>query len=198
MYRVLFLFLLCSCGAATAKTEAKVNDYQESSYTFPLSHAADYPYTRGDTAFGAERDGGARLHAGCDLVTGVGTPVYAVGDGIVLDYYYFYSSTYAVEVQHADFIVRYGEISGLADGVNIGSRVKRGQMIARVGRLDSGNSMLHFEMYSGEGTGNLTTGDLPYKRRSDLMDPTQYLLDWPYPFNGSLVAGLIRNGTEND
>lgn len=41
--------------------------------------------------------------------------------------------------------------------------------------MTSGYSMLHFEMYKGTLNGELTTGTGPYRRRSDLMDPTPFL-----------------------
>ena len=52
-------------------------------------------------------------------------------------------------------------------------------MIAYVGTLTfkSGNtiSMLHLELYSGQGTGPLTVRDNVYRRRGDLIDPTAIL-----------------------
>jgi hypothetical protein len=35
--------------------------------------------------------------------------------------------------------------------------------------------MLHFEMYSGEMSGSLTTPEKPFMRRGDLVDPTDFL-----------------------
>jgi Peptidase family M23. len=65
----------------------------------------------------------------------------------------------------------------LAEGIKDGSEVKKGQVIAFVGQLEgSKNSMLHFELYSGTGKGGFTVPDnQPYKRRSDLIDPTETL-----------------------
>lgn len=102
----------------------------------------------------------------------------AVADGeVIRNPYYFYSGTYALEVRHTGgFVVRYGEISTAAQGVSAGSSVARGQVIAFVGKLESGSSMLHFEMYAGTASGSLTVrGNPPYQRRSDLLDPTPYL-----------------------
>jgi hypothetical protein len=49
-------------------------------------------------------------------------------------------------------------------------------LIAYVGQLQSGSSMLHFEMYSGAGSGRLTVrSNTPYQRRADLIDPTNHL-----------------------
>ncbi len=140
---------------------------------FPLGRRPQLSYKTGGRFFGAQRSGG-RLHAGCDLIASAGTEILAVADGQVLAYYPFYSGTNALEVHHsAGFVVRYGEISRLASGLRVGSDVRRGQVIAAVGRLNSGSSMLHFEMYSGSLSGALTVrSNPPYQRRSDLNDPT--------------------------
>jgi len=77
-------------------------------------------------------------------------------------------------------IVRYGEISTTAPGVVAGATIKRGQVIAYVGQLvfpdGKKMSMLHIEFYKGAMSGPLTVnGALPYKRRADLVNPTNYL-----------------------
>jgi hypothetical protein len=57
--------------------------------------------------------------------------------------------------------------------------VRKGQKIAFVGKLNGLSiSMLHFEMYSGKGTGPLTVRTKPpFMRRADLLDPAQRLTD---------------------
>jgi len=151
---------------------------QQTSLRFPLKSRPALSYKTDIRRFGANRDHGARLHAGCDLYAGVGTEILAMKDGtVILDAYPFYLGTKALEVNHGDFVVRYGEILNAATGVHKNAQVKRGQVIAYVGKLQGlTNSMLHFEMYSGKGAGPLTnTSVKPYKRRSDLLDPTPYL-----------------------
>lgn len=193
---ILLAFLLTTCGAEDKQEEKEITG--DISPTFPLSHAAEEDYSSGSTAFGAERDGG-RKHAGCDLITAAGTSVYAVEDGTVIDYYPFYSGTYAIEVRHNSFLVRYGEVSSMADGIYVGKKVIQGQTIGYVGLLESGNSMLHFEMYSGKVSGPLTVRDnWPYQRRSDLVDPTRHLVAWPYPFIGYPIGLPTFTGYEND
>jgi len=45
-----------------------------------------------------------------------------------------------------------------------------------VGQLSGGSHMLHFELYSGTESGKLTVrSNKLYQRRSDLIDPTDYL-----------------------
>lgn len=95
--------------------------------------------------------------------------------------------TYEIAIIHPTFIVRYGEVGiKKADGLEPGATVSEGQLIGWVG-AQSVNTMLHFEMYSNpEDLGSLTqetnTKYLAFagtkknfKRRKDLMDPTDYL-----------------------
>jgi hypothetical protein len=83
----------------------------------------------------------------------------------------------------------------LPEGVKVKGEVKRGQHIAYVGQLrpkdkksgkhyNFSDTMVHFEMYKGNGIGDLTQKEnmeyenVPkknYMRRKDLMDPTKAL-----------------------
>ena len=136
--------------------------------------------------FGAPRNGGTRLHAGCDLLMPVGTEILAIADGTITGYSpHFYQKTQALEISHdCKLLARYCEIKGLASGIKVGSKVSRGQMIAYVGKLNSAASMLHFELYSNTHKGSLTVRDPSnpaiykdkrFQRRIDLLDPTSYL-----------------------
>lgn len=148
---------------------------------FPFSFVPHVSWKDGARYFGAKRDGGKRLHAGCDLLAPVGTHVYAVADGVVTQFKDFYLGTWFIAVDHDDFIVRYGEVQPiLPKGVFEGKEVKEGELIGYVGHLKGlKSSMLHFEMYSGESSGPLTNkAKLPYMRRGDLIDPTSYLDKW--------------------
>lgn len=125
---------------------------------FPISFIpSDFgPGSERQTHFAAPRNGNQRAHAACDLLGPVASPVYALADGIVEDYRPFYSGTDAIVVRHRQFVARYGEIKGFAPGVKVGSRVRAGQVIAYIGRLYSGNSMLHLELFDSQATGGLT------------------------------------------
>jgi murein DD-endopeptidase MepM/ murein hydrolase activator NlpD len=159
---------------------------QKKNLRFPLDEKYnDHGYKNGERAFGSSRKKGKRAHAGCDLYAPVGEKIYAVADGVITRYRNFYGQTYAVEVNHGDFIVRYGEVqppleneyeidgppddvcNGLPSNLKETSKVTRGQLIAFVGqlRLDKDNNgklhnyprqMLHFELYKGDGQGALT------------------------------------------
>lgn len=155
--------------------------------TFPLAQVpSDFCDTPGEEkAFGSNRKGW-RKHGACDLLAPVGTPIYAVDDGVVSDFGYFYENTYFVSVKHPNFIIRYGEIKkSLASGITKGEKVIRGQLLGYIGKRidDDGNprkrSMLHFERFTGALTGNLSDEDShPYQRRADLVDPTSDLRLW--------------------
>ncbi|HSC69221.1 MAG TPA: M23 family metallopeptidase [Cellvibrio sp.] len=143
---------------------------------FPLKTRSPSSYKSGMRKYGSNRANG-RKHAGCDLYAPIGTPVYAMDDGEVVNFYAFYLGTYALEIKHPDFVARYGEIGRSATGIKNGSKVKKGQLIGYVGELKGLNmSMLHLELYSGNASGPLTVrGNKPYQRRKDLIDPTPIL-----------------------
>ena len=104
----------------------------------------------------ASARGGGRLHAACDLMVPENTEIRAITDGVVLWYRRFYEGTWQLTVRHEPttlqpFIVRYGEVKKPEDGGiewNSGQTFEGGEVIAKVGRLDSGASMLHFELYA--------------------------------------------------
>jgi len=144
---------------------------------FPLASRPTQSYKLGMRKFGANRKN-KRKHAGADLYAPVGTAIYAMDDGEIINGpYAFYLGTQAVEIQHTNFLARYGEIKSVATGLKKGSKVKRGQLIAYVGELRGLNmSMLHLELYKGNKTGALTVrANKPYQRRADIFDPSSIL-----------------------
>ncbi len=150
---------------------------------FPTVKKVTHSFTSGMRRFNAGRSSGKRLHAACDLYRYKDEPIIAIGPGqVVRDLYYFYQGTYALEVKHSGgFIVRYGELTGKkVSGVSKGKNVKMGQRLGYIGVVNSGccRPMLHFELYSGKKSGALSQKGNRYQRRSDLMDPTPYLLRW--------------------
>lgn len=147
-------------------------------FCFPFPALPARSWTNGGRQFGASRSGGRR-HAGCDLIFPRGTLIYAVADGILVQPPYpFYEGTSAVEIRHGNLLLRYGEI---INGSYVGGQtVQKGQVIAKVGRLHSGSSMLHLEIYTNATlSGGLTDRNrAPYQRRSDVTDPAPYLDIW--------------------
>lgn len=148
-------------------------------YVFPLHARPRLDFGSGGRQFGARRSNGKRKHAGCDLKVPPGTPVVSMAHGrVTRGPYAFYSGTYALEVTHADGrVVRYGEIKRqVPAGIHEGAEVRQGQVIAFVGQLGSGNSMLHLEMYEGSHQGRLTqAGANAFGRRADLLNPAPWL-----------------------
>lgn len=145
--------------------------------TFPLPFKPKLSYHEGGRRFGANRDGSKRKHAACDLIAPKGTEIYAVENGqVAYGPYLFYRGTYAIEFRlDSGKVVRYCEIEKVATGVAVGSKLTEGTLIAYVGKMYV-DSMLHFELYDGTGSGPLTVrSNPPYQRRSDLINPTDYL-----------------------
>ena len=155
---------------------------------FPFTRLPDVNWTGGFRRFGASRDDGARVHAGCDLYFPVGTTIHAITSGTVTrGPYAFYDGTWALEIDHGAFLARYGEVQKNTF-VRKGDQVTPGQPIAKVGKLiHIVNSMLHLELYNKTATGDLTVRNnetarsangKPFMRRKDLIDPTPKLNEW--------------------
>lgn len=149
---------------------------------FPLKKKVDSYRSNYSCRFGAPRDGN-RKHGGCDLAAGAGSDVLAVDGGVVVEVAYkFKYNTSVVSIGHGDLydddyvVVRYGEVDTIM--VQLGDTVEQGDVIAKVGK-QPGGTQLHLEMYRGDEIGEyLQERNLPYKRRSDIIDPTSYLDSW--------------------
>lgn len=86
------------------------------------------------------------LHAGIDLANSIGTPIYAVSDGIVIDAGPTAGYGMWVKLRHADGTVTlYGHVNTTL--VSVGERVVAGDQIATIGnRGNSTGPHLHFEV----------------------------------------------------
>jgi murein DD-endopeptidase MepM/ murein hydrolase activator NlpD len=86
------------------------------------------------------------LHAGIDIATAVGTPIYAVADGLVIDAGPTAGYGAWVKLRHADGTVTlYGHVNSWL--VSVGQRVMAGDQIATVGnRGNSTGPHCHFEV----------------------------------------------------
>jgi len=163
-----------------------VSNTGEFSFPFPTLPAADW--IRSPRAFASNRNNGLRAHAGCDLYFEKGTWIYAIGDGTVTrGPYPFYCQTFALEVDHGDFLARYGEIQAKTT-VKEGDKVRAGEQIAKVGHLIGIRVPSDMELYDKSASGPLTITDtarsrkrsdgIPFMRRKDLIDPTARLNQW--------------------
>ena len=107
---------------------------------------ANFTFT---SAFGVRSDpfaGSAAMHAGIDLASRTGTPIYATADGIVDRAEWFGGYGNMVEIDHGKGIAtRYGHMSRIA--ARSGMPVKRGDLIGYVGSTGrSTGSHLHYEV----------------------------------------------------
>nr|WP_231639346.1 M23 family metallopeptidase [Mycobacterium sp. Marseille-P9652] len=89
------------------------------------------------------------LHAGIDLANSIGTPIYAVSDGVVIDAGPASGYGMLVKLRHADGTVTlYGHVNTTL--VSVGQRVMAGDQIATMGnRGNSTGPHLHFEVLQG-------------------------------------------------
>jgi murein DD-endopeptidase MepM/ murein hydrolase activator NlpD len=101
------------------------------------------------SGFGVRSDpfrGGAAMHAGVDIRGPHGTPIYATADGMVGRAGWANGYGNLVELEHGRGIqTRYGHLSSIL--VQPGQRVKRGELIARMGSTGrSTGNHLHYEV----------------------------------------------------
>ena len=161
-------------AAKVAQMGGEVPQSETSGYCFPLDKQyQDKGYHSGMRSFGSPRSNGARYHAGCDLYAPLGEKVFAVADGTITAYHNYYWKTFALVVDHGDFIALYGEVQppadpekhgitdkdvkdyiekleveekqGLSGTLQKGSSVKKGEHIAYVGQLYENNGTVPFK-----------------------------------------------------
>lgn len=122
------------------------------------------------------------IHTGIDLICDVGTEIYAIEDGMVVNIEVFtgpnaespwWNETMAVLVEGESGVICYGEIEAL---VEIGQQVKTGELIGKVKRVlkkDKGKptSMLHLELYKA-GTKNTVWWHINERQPDCLLDPS--------------------------
>src|ERR687891_753351 len=91
-------------------------------------------------------------HPGVDFAAQRGTPVRAVGDGVVAEAGWSGAYGKAIDIQHdATYMTRYAHLSRLADGIRDGVPVRKGQVIGYVGSTGrSTGPHLHFELYKDQ------------------------------------------------
>jgi len=145
----------------------------------------DYPAPEGQNAFGAVRR--HDIHTGVDLVCDVGTPVYAMEAGVVVNTFIFtgekvgtpwWHETHGVLIQGNAGNILYGEIA--INKLEVGDEVISGQCIGWVMQVlinDKGRpmSMLHLELYDHSYCGIGVVWKLGEEKPSELRDPTPIL-----------------------
>ncbi|MFN9068710.1 MAG: M23 family metallopeptidase, partial [Bdellovibrionales bacterium] len=90
-----------------------------------------------------------RPHLGVDYAAPTGTPVRAVGDGVIDFSGWSGGGGNVIKIRHNSiYQTAYKHLSGYAKGIRRGSRVKQGQIIGFVGSTGLSTAPhLHFEFY---------------------------------------------------
>ena len=112
---------------------------------------APLEFRRISSNFGGRRHpvlGIFRRHQGTDYAASSGTPVRAIGDGIVIAAGIRGGYGNVIDVRHTNGIVtRYGHLRGFARGIHAGARVSMSQTIGYVGMTGLATGPhLHFEV----------------------------------------------------
>jgi len=115
---------------------------------------APLEFRRISSSFGFRRHpvlGNVRKHQGTDYAASSGTPVRAIGDGVVQRAGWGGGYGNVLEIRHPNgYVSRYAHLRGFAGGVRPGVRVGIGQQIAYVGTTGlSTGPHLHFEVLVG-------------------------------------------------
>ncbi|MGH7930443.1 MAG: peptidoglycan DD-metalloendopeptidase family protein, partial [Candidatus Binatia bacterium] len=110
-------------------------------------------------------------HTGVDFAAARGTPVRAVGDGVITQAGWNGRYGKAIDLQHdSRFLSRYAHLHNFAKGITNGAEVKKGQIIGYVGSTGrSTGPHLHFELYKDEQYIDPLSVDFPAE---DALEPT--------------------------
>jgi len=102
-------------------------------------------------------------HTGVDFAAQRGTPVRAVGDGIIAEAGWNGGYGKAIEIKHdSTYLSRYAHLDRFAEGIRSGVAVTRGQVIGYVGSTGrSTGPHLHFEFYKDQQYVNPLSVDVP-------------------------------------
>jgi len=93
-----------------------------------------------------------RPHLGVDYAAPIGTPIRAVGDGVITIASWNGGAGKMIKIRHNSiYTTAYKHLSGFGKGVHPGSRVSQGQIIGYVGTTGlSTGPHLHFEFFQGD------------------------------------------------
>lgn len=104
-----------------------------------------------------------RPHHGVDYAAPKGTPVLSIGEGTVISRGWAGGGGNAVKIRHNSvYTTQYMHLSGYGDGINVGARVRQGQVIGFVGSTGlSTGPHLDFRVYKGGSAVNPLTIESP-------------------------------------
>ena len=117
-----------------------------------------------DDTFAARRSGG-RTHRAIDILAPRGTPVLAIADGEIVRIHTNRLGGNVLYLRSPDgaYDFYYAHLDAYADGLEIGSRVRRGDVIGTVGATGNAQGAhLHFQVLRLSGRGRGTAVD-PYR-----------------------------------
>jgi murein DD-endopeptidase MepM/ murein hydrolase activator NlpD len=102
-------------------------------------------------------------HTGIDFAAQRGTPVRAVGDGVIAEAGWNGGYGKAIDLKHdATYMSRYAHLDSFAAGIHNGVAVTKGQIIGYVGSTGrSTGPHLHFEFYKDQQSINPLSVDVP-------------------------------------
>ena len=122
--------------------------------------------------------GYTRPHTGVDFAAPIGSPVFAAGNGTIVQA--GWSSGYGrrIEIQHANgYVTTYNHMSGFARGATEGARVRQGQVIGYLGQTGLATGPhLHYEV--------LVNGHF--------VDPMRVKLARTREFDGRMLAQFTK------
>jgi murein DD-endopeptidase MepM/ murein hydrolase activator NlpD len=113
------------------------------------------PLERGfrvSSSFGFRRHpiaGYRKMHQGIDFAAGMGTPVIAPADGVVVEARRWGGYGNWLRIRHSNGLESgYGHLSRYASGIRAGQRVRQGQVVAYVGSTGASTGPhLHYEIW---------------------------------------------------
>ena len=120
----------------------------------------------------------ARMHTGVDWAAPIGTPIFAAGNGTIIEAGWDSGYGRRVEIQHANgYVTTYNHMSGFGRGVVEGAHVVQGQTIGYLG--DTGLATgphLHYEVIIN----------------GNFVDPMAIKLARTREFDGKMLAAFKR------
>jgi murein DD-endopeptidase MepM/ murein hydrolase activator NlpD len=122
--------------------------------------------------------GYSRPHTGVDWAAPIGTPIFAAGNGAIIQAGWDSGYGRRIEIQHANgYITTYNHMSGFARGATEGARVRQGQVIGYLGQTGLATGPhLHYEvMVNGH-----------------FVDPMRVKLARTREFDGHMLADFKR------
>jgi murein DD-endopeptidase MepM/ murein hydrolase activator NlpD len=131
------------------------------------------------SGFGSRRHpilGFSRMHTGVDWATGYGTPIFASGNGAIEKIGWEGGYGKYIRIKHPNgYETAYGHMSAFAKGMDVGKRVRQGQVIGYVGSTGlSTGAHVHYEI--------LVNGRF--------VDPLRVRLPRGRSLEGGLLAGF--------